>query len=117
MEQEKESAVNYLSQNGAEGGPWGRLSRPHGGPDHTGHIQLLHSFGCFGDLGHLGEPSSAALSQARIQPLKISQKQTNSEVFLCQRDKTAFKSDLILEMAENVINSNTCRHFFPHSTT
>lgn len=78
MEQEKESAVNYLSQDGAQGGARGCLSRPHGGPDHIGHIQLLHSFGCFGDLGHLGDSSSVAPSQARIHPLKIRQKQTNS---------------------------------------
>lgn len=100
MEQEKESAVNYLSQDGAEGRAGGRLSRPHGGPDHIGQIKLLHSFGCFGDLGHLGESSTVAPSQARIHPLKINQnKQTNKSVFLFLTGKTAFKSDPIFKMS------------------
>lgn len=94
MEQGKESAANYLSQDGAEGRAGGRLARPHGGPDHIGHIQLLHSFGCFGDLGHLGESSTVAPSQARIHPLKITQKKQMSFSFLIGKNCVQIRSDL-----------------------
>lgn len=93
MEQEKESAVNYLSQDGAEGGAGGRLSRPHGGPDHVGHIQLLHSFGCFGDLGHLVGKFNCGSQSIQNPPTGNPQK-TNKQTkqvgfFFAQQEKNS----------------------------
>lgn len=81
MEQEKESVVNYLSQDGAEGRAGGRLSRPHGGPDHIGQIKLLHSFGCFGDLGHLGGIFNSGSESSENPSTENHPKQTNQFFF------------------------------------
>lgn len=86
MEQEKELQVIYLSQDGAEGGAWGRLSWPYYSPDYIAHIQFLHSLGCLGDLWHLWKSSNLPLSQVRIHPLKNrEEKNPNKLVFFLMK--------------------------------
>lgn len=68
----KKGSHFYLSQDGAQRGSGGRLSRPHDGPDYIAGVHLLHDLGGLGDLRHL---KSASASTANPSTEKREKKQ------------------------------------------
>lgn len=75
MEWEMESSVIllYLSQDGAQRGPGGRLSRPHYSPDYIVYVYFFHSLWRLGDLRHLWDSLNLPPGQMRTHQLSMAE--------------------------------------------